>query len=80
MLHTSDILQIIVHLWKELDARKQAVKSQCMDNLQSLLESQVESFNVALADRKQALTEHTKDLQQKIADLSVWTAQATSFQ
>lgn len=51
-----------------------------MDNLRSLLESQVESFNAALADRKKALTEHTEDLQQKITDRSTWMTQAAAFQ
>ena len=65
---------------KELDARKQALKSQCLDNLRRLLEVQVEGLSAALADRKQALTEHTKELQQKITDRCTWMAQASSFQ
>ena len=65
---------------KELDARKQAVKSQCLDNLQRLLESQIKDFIAALTDRKQALTECTKELKQKITDRCTWMAHTTTFQ
>ena len=74
------LLQIVIRLIKELDARKQALKSQCLNNLRRLLEAQVEGLSAALADRKQALTERTKELQQKITDRCTWMAQASSFQ
>ena len=79
-LYKYTFLQIIIHLMEELDARKQPVKSQCLDNLRRLLEAQVEGLSAALADRKQALTERAKQLQQKITDRCTWMAQASSFQ
>lgn len=51
-----------------------------MDSFQRCLESQVDNFSAASADRKQDLTEHTNELQQKITDYHTWMAQATSFQ
>ena len=71
---------MIARLGNELDTRKQALMRQGMKKLRRLLESQVERVNVALADRKQAFTEHTKDLKKEITDHSTRMAQATSFQ
>ena len=68
--------QIINHLKEQLDARKPEVKRQCMDNFKSLLESQVENFRAALADKRKGLKENLQDLQQRIA----WIKQATDFQ
>lgn len=64
----------------ELSDKKQSVINQCMANLQSFLKPQIEDMKAALADMKQAHTQHIEDLQQKFTDHRKWLDQATSFQ
>ena len=74
------LLQIILRLNKQLDANKQAVKSQYLDSLQKLMEAQTECFSAAIADRKKVLKDEMEDLQQRIAAHNAQLIKATKFQ
>ena len=74
------LLQIIEHLKNQLDANKQAMKFQYVDNLQWLLNAQIECFSTAITDRKKVLKDEIEDLQKRIAAHNTQLTKATKFQ
>ena len=74
------LLQIILRFNKQLDANKQAVKSQYLECLQKLLEPHIKYFSTAITDRKKVLKDEIEDLQQRIAAHNAQLTKATQFQ
>ena len=74
------LLQIILHLGKQLDDNKQTLKSQYLDSLQKILEAQIKCFSAAIADRKKVLKDEIEHLRQRIATHHAQLTKVTKFQ
>ena len=74
------LLQIILHLEKQLDANKQAVKSQYLECLENLLEAHIKCFRTARTKRKKDLNNEIEDLRLRIAAHNDQLTKATKFQ
>ena len=80
LFSTIFLLQIIPRLENHLDANKQAIKSQCLECLEKLLEAQITCISTAISNGKEARNKEIENLQQRFAAHNAQLAKATKFQ